>query len=451
MSPVDVPPVTYSDTAGGLLAWQSWGQGELTIVDCGQGPVFSLDDIPDEPHWMRYMATIAEFARIVVFDYPGTGLSDHGGALGWTYPDLAKTVEHVLDAAGVETAVVMGAGAHSPIALHVAADHAARVARLILVNPIVRFASADDFPAGLPTEVVDRLLASIDPRTAPSERYSDDDLAVLAPSHAADPAFGSWWVRSARRAASPVVAGEINRVLCAADLRPLLDRIAAPTLVVQRRDLGLFGASQGRYAAQHIKDCRYVELDGADFVPFAGDAATVVDEIREFVTGERYRGAAERAFAVILFTDIAGSTALVSEVGDQRWRELQQLHHDTVAKVLARFGGRLVQDLGDGTLSSFSAPGQAVRAAQAIREAVRPLGLQIKCGLHAGEVELRGRDVAGINVHVAARVAALAAADEILVSATMTDLVAGAEFVFADRGEHEMKGLVGRRRVWSVQ
>jgi class 3 adenylate cyclase/pimeloyl-ACP methyl ester carboxylesterase len=396
------------------------------------------------------MTKLAEFARVLVFDYPGTGLSDQKADTSRTYPALAAVIGRVLDAAGVDRAVVMGAGAHSPSAQQFAADAPDRVDRLVLVNPIVRFAEADDFPDGVPADVMAAMLASIDPRSDPVDHYDDEDVAVLAPSHTSDAAFRSWWVRSARRGASPVVAGEINRMVFATDTRPLLDRITAPSLVVQRRDLALFGPMQGRSASQLLTDCRYVEIDGADMVPFCGDAARIVDEIREFLTGDRHRGAAERAFAVVLFTDIAGSTALVTEVGDQRWREIQQLHHDVVSRALARYGGRLVQDLGDGTLSTFTAPGQAVRAAQAIREAVRPLGVRVKCGLHAGEVELRGDDVAGINVHVAARVAQLAGADEILVSTTMSDLVAGAGFTFTDRGEHEMKGLIGPRRVWAV-
>ena len=212
----------------------------------------------------------------------------------------------------------------------------------------------------------------------------------------------------------------------------------------------MFGAAQGRYVSENLASCRYLELDGADFVPFCGDAGGVVDEIREFVTGSRYGGTAERVFAVLLFTDIVGSTALAARVGNQRWREIQHLHHDAVSRVLARHDGRLVQDLGDGRLCSFTSPGSALHAALAIRDAVRPLGLQIKSGLHAGEIELRGSDVAGINVHIAARVAALAEPNEVLVSSMLTDLVAGSEFAFSDRGEHEMKGLAGLRRVWAV-
>ncbi|MCW2496295.1 adenylate/guanylate cyclase domain-containing protein [Jatrophihabitans sp.] len=440
MTSIAIPPVSYADTAARLLAWQSWGAGATTIIDCGTGPVFSLDDIPDEPHWLHYMAKLAEFARVLVFDYPGTGLSDKQEGTSWTSPELSTVIGRVLDAADVDRAVVMGAGSHSPAAVQFAVDAADRVEQLILLNPVVRFAQDEDFPDGVPPDVMASLLASVDPRSDPGEQYEDDDIAVLAPSQADDAAFRSWWVRSARRAASPVVAGAINRMVFATDIRPLLDRITASSLVVQRRDLALFGPMQGRHASQRLTDCRYVELDGADMVPFCGAASEIVDEIREFLTGDRYRGAAERAFAVVLFTDIAGSTALVTEVGDQRWREIQHLHHDAVSRVLARYGGRLVQDLGDGTLSTFSSPGQALRAALAIREAVRPIGVQVKCGLHAGEVELRGEDVAGITVHVAARVAGLAGADEILVSSTMSDLVAGAEFAFTDRGEHEMKG-----------
>jgi class 3 adenylate cyclase/pimeloyl-ACP methyl ester carboxylesterase len=448
---VEVPPVSYVGTADGLVAWQSWGEGDATIIDCGVGPVFSLDDIPDEPHWLHYMSRLAAFARVLVLDYPGTGLSDQGSAIRWDYAELAKVVGEVLDAASAGPVTVLGAGAHSPMALQFAADQADRVDRLVLVNPLVRFAAAPDLPAGLSPDTIHSLLASIDPLAAPGTQYGEDDVVLLAPSHAAEPAFRSWWSRSARRAASPIVAAQINRTLFEADFRATLGSISAPTLVLQRRGLALFGAAQGRYVSQHLAGCRYLELDGADFVPFCGDFAPVVDEIREFVTGSRYGGTTERAFAVLLFTDIVGSTALAGRVGDKRWREIQHLHHDAVGRVVARHEGRLINDLGDGMLCSFTSPGGALRAALAIREAVRPFGLQIKCGLHAGEIELRGSNVAGINVHIAARVAALAQPAEILVSSTLTDLVAGSGFVFRDRGEHEMKGLAGLRRVWAVQ
>ena len=451
MAQVEIPSVNYTSTSAGLLAWQSWGSGPLTIIDCGIGPVFSLDDIPDEPHWLRYMTRLAEFARVLVLDYPGTGLSDQGANFEWNYPILANAVVQVLDAAAVEKAVVLGGQAHSPVAIELAADHPDRVAQLVLVNPVVHMAQSDDFPSGLTPETTASLLASIDPLADTAAQYDEDDVKVLAPSHADDPAFRSWWTRSARRAASPVVAAEINRVLFTADMRSRLAQVKAPSLVLQRRDLVLFGAAQGQYAAEHLADARYVELAGADHIAFCGDAQRIVDELREFLTGDRYGGTTERAFAVILFTDIVGSTALATRVGDQRWKEMQHWHHEAVQRILHRHDGRLVQDLGDGTLCSFASPGQALRAAVAIRDAVHPLGLQVKCGLHAGEVELRGSDVAGINVHVAARVAALAGPDDILVSATLTDLVAGSEFTFVDRGEHEMKGLTGPRRVWAVQ
>jgi class 3 adenylate cyclase len=220
--------------------------------------------------------------------------------------------------------------------------------------------------------------------------------------------------------------------------------------VVQRAGQQPVGPGQGKYVADRIPGAIYAELPGADYVPYAGDSAAVLDEIQEFVTGERYGAQVERVFAVCLFTDIVGSTELATSLGDQRWRALQQHYSEVVSRELNRFAGRLVKDTGDGSLATFGSPGAGVRCALAIRDAMPHLDLQLRAGLHAGEIELRGNDVAGINVHIAARVASLAGPGEVLVSSTVVDLVAGAAFVFEDRGVHELKGVTGQRQVWAV-
>jgi pimeloyl-ACP methyl ester carboxylesterase len=224
------------------------------IVDCGTGPVFSLDDIPDEPHWLRYVGKLAEIGRVLVFDYPGTGLSDQGADTRCTYETQSAAVKQVLDAAGVERAVVMGSGSHAPAAIQFAVDAPERTERVLLVNPIVHFAQGDDFPDGVPKDVMAALLASIDPRTDLEDRYADDEVTVLAPSLADDPAFRSWWTRSARRAASPAMAREINRMVFSADMLSLLSRITVPALIVQRRELA---RSSGTCPTQrHIGNAR---------------------------------------------------------------------------------------------------------------------------------------------------------------------------------------------------
>ena len=446
---MQIPEVSYTQTPGGLLAWQSWGEGDVVIVDCGVGTVFSLDDIPDQPRWLSYMERLASFARVLILDFPGTGLSDEDPNLVYEIGVAAKTVLAVMDAAGVERAILLASGLHTTGALQLAHDSPERVDGLVLFNATARVAEAEDYPQGWPTALLEGLLATTNPAQAPSSD-APSDVELLAPSHASDPVFRSWWTRAARRGASPHVAHAVNAMVFAADLRDLLPRISCRTHVIQRREQLPMGPGQGRYVAEHIPGATYTELPGSDYVPFAGDAGVVLDEIQEFVTGQRYGSQVERVFAVCLFTDIVGSTELATQLGDQRWRALQQHYSEVVNRELNRFAGTLVKDTGDGSLATFGSPGAAVRCALAIRDAMPHLDLQVRAGLHAGEIELRGSDVAGINVHIAARVAALAGAQEVLVSSTVVDLVAGAAFGFEDRGVHELKGVSGQRQVWAV-
>jgi class 3 adenylate cyclase len=446
---VQIPPVSYTATDAGLLAWQSWGEGDVVLLDCGIGTMFSLDDIPDQPRWLAYMERLASFARVLVFDFAGTGLSDEDPDLIWSYEAGAKTLTAVLDAAGVERAVLLAAGAHTPVALQLAHDSPHRVDGMVLINATARLSETEGYPQGWPAALLDGLLAQTNPADVPAPD-APSDLDLLAPSHAGDPVFRSWWVRAARRSASPHVAQAANRMVFTADQRHLLPSISCRTAVIQRADQLPVGPVQGRYVADGIPGATYIELPGADYVPFAGDAGAILDEIQEFVTGQRYGNQVERVFAVCLFTDIVGSTELATRLGDQRWRALQQHYGEVVQRELNKFAGKLVKDTGDGSLATFSSPGAGVRCALAIRDAMPHLDLAIRAGLHAGEIELRGNDVAGINVHIAARVSSLAQPGEVLVSSTVVDLVAGSAFAFEDRGMHEMKGVTGPRQVWSV-
>lgn len=446
---MEIPPVRYTRTETGLVAWQAWGSGDAVILDCGVGTMFSLDDIPDEPRWLAYMQRLSSFARVIVFDYPGTGLSDEGPDIDWSFEQAGRAALAVLDAAGAGQVTLLAAGAASPLALHLAHTRPDRVSGLVLVNGTARLGETDGYPEGWPTAVIDALMATTDPELPPEHEVADD-VELLAPSHAADPVFRSWWTRAARRGASPHVAQAANRLAFAADYRHALPQLGCRALVVQRADQPPVGPAQGRYLAEQIPGARYAELPGADYVPFAGDYGAVLDEIQEFITGDRYGGQVERVFAVCLFVDIVGSTELASSLGDMRWRALQQHYADVVARELHRFAGRMVKDTGDGTLATFGSPGAAIRCALAIRDAMPHLDLAVRAGLHAGEIELRGDDVAGINVHIASRVCELAAPDQVLVSTTVMDLVAGSSFAFEDRGTHELKGVPGDRQLWAV-
>jgi len=338
-------------------------------------------------------------------------------------------------------------GAFAGIGL--AAAHPERVASLVLVNPSARMQWAPDYEIGMTPEIVAAFAGLTEGHDDGADAGGLDDVAFLAPSLAHNPDFRAWWERSTRRSAGPSVARAVNQAIFATDVRHLLPAVSVPTLVVVRRDFAL-GTGQARYVADQIAGARYVEVPGGDLLPFAGDSDALLDEIEEFLTGGRASVEAERVLATVMFTDVAGSSALAAELGDRRWRALLDELHEIVRRELERHRGRFVKDTGDGSLSTFAGPAAAIRCAVAVREAVGPLGIQLRSGLHAGEVELRGDDIGGIAVHVAARVAASADPGEVLVSSTVADLVAGSGIGFADRGLHELKGVPGERRLLAV-
>jgi class 3 adenylate cyclase len=271
----------------------------------------------------------------------------------------------------------------------------------------------------------------------------------MVPGLASDASFSAWWRRAGHRGASPATARAVWEA-AATDLRSILITVQVPTLVVHAVDNQFARVGHGRYLAEHIPNAQYVELETADHVPWASDA-DYAGEIEEFVTGQRQFERTDRLLATVLFTDIVDSTEQASALGDRAWKERLELHDRAVDRQLARFGGRLVKRTGDGVLAIFDGPARAVQCVTAIRDAVRQLGLEIRAGLHTGEIEQRQDDVAGIAVHLAQRVQSLALPGEILVSRTVVDLVVGSGLQFADQGEHELKGLPGTWQLYRVE
>jgi class 3 adenylate cyclase len=267
---------------------------------------------------------------------------------------------------------------------------------------------------------------------------------------ARDEAFRAWWDQAGNRAASPSMARAVSESMVATDVRDLLPRIAAPTLIVHRTDCRFVPVALGRYLAEHIAGARYVELPGTDALHWVGDTGPMLDEIEEFITGVRGGSESERVLTTMIFTDIVGSTARAAELGDHRWHDLLDNHDRIVRHELGRFRGREVSTAGDGFVATFTSPSLALDCADAIVDAVHPLGIEVRAGVHAGEVEMRGVDIAGMAVHIAARVAALAGPSEVLVSSTLREIVTGSRREFAEKGEHELKGVPGRWRVYAL-
>jgi class 3 adenylate cyclase len=442
----EVPETCYASTADGLhIAYQTEGAGPLHLIELTNGTLFSIDATPEQPRWQNYVDRLSSFTSLIRFDLRGIGLSDPlGSSDPPTVEQWASDALAVLDAEQVEETAVVAVSFGGLAALLLAATHPERVRALILVNSYACLLRSDDYPVGVPMQVWERFSETvIEP--GPS---SADDLPIMAPGLASDASFSSWWRRAGHRGASPAAARAVWRAV-SIDLRSILGTLQVPTLVVHAGANEFIRVGHGRYLAEHIPTARYVELDTADHVPWSSDA-DFVGEIEEFLTGERQLAPTDRLLATVLFTDIVSSTEQATTLGDQAWKERLELHDRAIDRQLARFGGLLVKRTGDGVLATFDGPARAVQCAVAIRDAIRQVGLTIRAGLHTGEIEQRGTDVAGIAVHIAQRVQGVARPGEVLVSRTVVDLVGGSGLQFEDRGEHALKGVPDPWRLFSV-
>jgi class 3 adenylate cyclase/pimeloyl-ACP methyl ester carboxylesterase len=429
------------------IAYQVFGDGPGDLVVL-PGPFIPFDSIEAEPGLYRFHRRLASFARVIRFDQRGMGLSsraplDEIGPEFWAQDAIA-----VMDAAGCEQATIFGSGYTAMSGLVLAAEHPERVRSLVIVNGAPRIRWAPDYAPGADASRVDPFkTVGVEPDAV---EQGFDALGRIAPTVARDQAFRTWWDNAGNRAASPSMARAVSEVLTESDVRDKLALITAPTLILHRRDCEFISVEHGRYLADHIAGSRYVELPGADSLHWIGETAPMLDEIEEFITGMRGGFNAERVLTTIVFTDIVGSTERASQLGDDRWHALLDNHDNVVRHELERFRGREVNTVGDGFVAMFTSPSVAIDCAAAIVDAVRPLGIEVRVGIHAGEVEVRGADIAGMAVHIGARVAALAGPSEVLVSSTVREIVTGSRRQFDERGEHELKGVPGRWRVHAL-
>jgi class 3 adenylate cyclase len=392
------------------------------------------------------MRRLGSFSRVVNFDSRGWGASRTNVDTAPTVEAWADDLRLVLDSVGIERAAVVGHYAGAVMSTFFAAAHPDRVTRLVLIEASARMLRDEDFPIGMPADARDRLIAGF------VELYgTGGDLIANASSRMHDEQFRRWWARCERMANGPIGAGAYWRELTSRDVREVLPALRVPTLVLHRAGDPFVRVDHGRFLAEHIPDARYVELEGEDHLFFVGDTDRMLDEIEVFLTGAAAGSEPDRLLASVLFTDIVGSTDTAAALGDRRWRELLDRHDTLTHEHVARFRGRVVKTTGDGALATFDGPARAIRCACALRDAVSPAGIELRAGIHTGEVEQRGDDIGGIAVHLAARVQALAGEREVLVSRTVADLVAGSGIAFSDRGEHELKGVPGRWRLLAVQ
>jgi pimeloyl-ACP methyl ester carboxylesterase len=440
------PQTRYARSEDLHIAYQVVGAGprDLVLVP----PFVShIEHYWENPLVSRFLTRLASFSRLILFDKRGTGLSDR------VPPDRLPTLEQrmddvraVLDAAGSQRAALFGPSEGGPMSALFAATHPQRTSALILYGTFASSIRDAAYPWAMDPKERDKVIQAI------SDRWGQGTYVdLLAPSLAGDERFRNWWARLERLGASPGAAMALRRMNGQIDIRQTLSAIRVPTLVLHRSGDLDTSIEEGRYLAAHIPGARFVDLPGADHLPWVGDQDTLLDEVQEFLTGTRPAAEPDRVLATVVFTDIVASTERAAELGDRRWRDLLFSHHAIVRRELERFRGREVKTVGDGFLATFDGPARAVRCACAIRDGVGGLGLSIRAGLHTGECELIGDDVGGIAVHIGARVAATARAGEVLVSSTVKDLVVGSGIQFVDRGSHRLKGVPGSWRLFAVQ
>ena len=434
---MDVPETRYANTEVGRIAYQVVDGGPIDVLVEGQA-FLPIDLMWDEPGLVRVLNRLSTFCRHIWFDPRGRGASDPvSHDEGRLAESVVDDMVALLDALELNEVVVLGlAGVHE---LLFAATHPARVKALVVVRPAARFRWAEDYPNGWDAVKIGSLVDSIEQGWG-----TGSNLKFHAPSMAKDLRFARWFGRCERMAMNPSEARWRYRAAYDVDLRHVLRTITVPTLVICGDD------PLSRFVEAHIAGCRHVDGPEPGHFLFTGDSGPMLDAIEEFLTGRLASPRVDRVLATVLFTDVVDSTGVAVRLGDRRWLQLLGDHDAAVRAELIRFRGREVKSTGDGFLATFDGPGRAIRAAQAIVATVRTLGIEVRAGLHAGEVELTNDDIGGVAVHIAQRVSTLARPGEVLVSSTVKDLVAGSGIEFADEGDHELKGVPHSWRLFAV-
>ncbi len=438
------PQTRYANSGGVSIAYQVLGEGALDLVVV-PGWVSNLDAFWEEPSVEAFFLRLASFSRLILFDKRGTGLSDRVADL----PSLEvrmDDVRAVLDAVGSQRAALFGYSEGGAMCALFAATYPQRTSALITVGSYSRMMAAPGYEFGRTQEQKDAFLAEIE-----RDWGGPVGIRTRMPSRANDERYCQWWAHYLRMSASPNAAAALLRMNYQVDIRDVLPSIRVPTLILHSVNDQTLPVQASRYMAQRIPGATFIELQGIDHVPWLSDSENITGHIEEFLTGMRHHDVDDRILATVLFTDIAGATETAARLGDKRWRELLAQHHVAVRHELQRFRGREVDTAGDGFFATFDGPARAVRCACAVSDAMRPLGIELRAGVHTGECEVMGDKVGGIAVHIGARITACAEAGEVLVSRTVKDLVSGSGLAFNERGEESLKGVPGRWMLFAVQ
>jgi class 3 adenylate cyclase len=437
------PETTYAWLGHDRIAYQVLGQGPPDLVMTGAS-LGHLDIAWEDPGLALFLRSLASFSRVILFNRRGTGASDP------LPPDplppwesYAEELAAVLDAVGSQRTAILAE--LDAAAIFFAGTRPERTSALILVHTSAKGVASQDYPIGVPPEAAEALLTQF------YQLWGTEAMATrLVPSRAEDARFRRWFAKAQRTSLNPRAAQPYLRAMMDVDVRTILPLVQAPTLILHRRDVQSFSVEEGRYLAEHIPQAKLVELPGADATLAWETPELALDLIQQFLTGVHRPIEPNRVLATVLFSDIVASTEQASQLGDRRWRELLNVHDELARRLVEEFGGRLVKTTGDGLLATFDGPGRGIRCAAALRDELGGIGVQLRVGLHTGEVELRDGDVGGIAVHIAARVMAAAGPGEILTSRTVRDLIVGSDIVLDDRGTHPLRGVEGTWQLFAV-
>jgi len=440
-----MPPVTkFTQSGDASIAYQVLGQGPLDLIIV-PGWVSHLEQAWEDPSYARFLERLASFSRLILFDKRGTGLSDRITGIP-TLEQRMDDVRAVMDAVGSQRAALFGVSEGGSMSVLFAATYPQRTSALVLYGAIAKGWLVDEVSGTLTSEQDE----------ADDDKYRKEwggpvGIETMAPSLARDERFRQWYAKFLRLSAGPTTVINLRRMYGQIDVSAILPSIHIPTLVLHRTADLAIEVEQGRYLAGHIPGARLVELAGEDHLWWVGDTEAIVNQVAEFLTGEQQAMEPDRVLATVLFTDMVDSTRRAAEMGDRRWRDLLGSHHAMLSKEISRFRGRYVESTGDGCLATFDGPARAIRCALALSDESRHMGLEIRAGLHTGEIELMGPRIGGIAVHIAARVLAHARANEVWLSRTVKDLVAGSGFEFSEQGDFSLKGVPGEWRLFSLQ
>jgi pimeloyl-ACP methyl ester carboxylesterase len=441
-----MPPTKYAKSGTAHIAYQVVGEGPIDLV-LVHGWVSHLELNWEEPSITRFIERLAGFSRLILFDKRGTGMSDRVAESDLpTLEQRMEDVHAVLNAVGSKRAALMGISEGGPMCALFAATYPERTTALVMCGSYARWLRDESCPWAPTREQHEAGFAAYERGWGTPIGFK-----TVAPSASADERYRNWWARYLRMGASPGAGVALYRMNIEIDIRSLLPSIRVPTLLLHRTGDRLISVEASRYMAARIPGAKLVELAGDDHLLFLGDTETPLVEIEEFLTGVRPAAVHATTLATVLFVDIAGSTEKAAALGDARWRDLLAAFHQTVRQELDRYRGRLIDTAGDGVFASFDGPARAIRCACVIRDRAATLGLAVRTGLHTGECEIAAEKLAGVAVHIGARVAACAQPGEVLVSSTAKDLVAGAGLRFSDRGAHTLKGVPGEWRLFAVQ